>query len=241
MKIQLISDTHGYDYEIDKDADVIVHAGDFSNSYSGILAFHQRCKDLNKEYIAVLGNHDYYRVVLDNFQDSLISQGIKLLTQNNSIEINGYTFVGGTLFTNFRHNRIGDCIQFDTNKKLAEDCVYDFLQIGYKEKLVGTNDYVTFFNTYYNNINKYRNKDNVIVVTHFPPHVDCTAPAYLKSDLNPYFINDLDLQGFKLWLCGHIHHFVDIERDGCRIVSNPLGYLKEQGLNGFKSKFILDI
>ena len=66
MKIQLISDTHTYDYDISPEADVIVHAGDFSNNLRGCLDFVDICKSQNKEYVFCLGNHDYYGSVLND-------------------------------------------------------------------------------------------------------------------------------------------------------------------------------
>ena len=63
MKIQLLSDTHGFDYDISEEADVIVHAGDFSNSLRGVVDFAEYCQDMGKDYVFALGNHDYYGFV----------------------------------------------------------------------------------------------------------------------------------------------------------------------------------
>lgn len=59
--------------------------------------------------------------------------------------------------------------------------------------------------------------------------------------LNPYFINDLDIKGFKLWIAGHTHTSVDTVVDGCRLVINPLGYPPEQGKNGFRENLIIEV
>lgn len=241
MKIQLISDTHGYDYDLSEEADVIVHAGDFSNGPIGVFEFAIKCDKISKPGIVALGNHDFYRKEYFSLIQRLESHNLNILTKDNSIVIDGYTFVGGTLFTNFRANHFGDSLELDNAKQLAEQSVYDFYQVMYKDKLVCANDYHTLFNQYYNNIQKYKNKDKVVVVTHFPPSEKCTDPKYANSTLNPYFINDFDLTGYKLWLCGHTHHAFDIEVDNCRVVCNPLGYRSEQGFNGFKSNLIIDL
>ena len=60
MKLQILSDTHNSKYSISEQADVIIHAGDFSNRLSGTIEFAEKCKSLNKKFIFVLGNHDYY-------------------------------------------------------------------------------------------------------------------------------------------------------------------------------------
>lgn len=56
MKLQILSDTHNSKYSISEQADVIIHAGDFSNRLSGAIEFAEKCKSLNKKFIFVLGN-----------------------------------------------------------------------------------------------------------------------------------------------------------------------------------------
>ena len=60
LKLHILSDTHNSKYSISEQADVIIHAGDFSNRLSGAIEFAEKCKSLNKKFIFVLGNHDYY-------------------------------------------------------------------------------------------------------------------------------------------------------------------------------------
>lgn len=253
MKIQLLSDTHGFDYDISEEADVIVHAGDFSNGLRGVVGFAEHCQDMGKNFVFALGNHDYYRSnVYGTINFLKANYPNNALLFDNSVTIKDHTFVGGTLFTNFRANRIQheDPLKFDEYKSNAEAWVYDFTQIligdGNKgERPVKADDYVTLFNLYYNNIQKYKNKKNVVVVTHFPPHLACLDPYWgthpTASCLNPYFINDLDVKGFKLWLSGHTHTAVDETVDGCRLVINPLGYPDEHGKNGYNSKLIIEV
>jgi predicted phosphodiesterase len=69
MKIQILSDTHTFDYDIADEAEVVVHAGDFSNNLRGCLEFVDVCKSLNKQPLFVLGNHDYYGSVLNDAID----------------------------------------------------------------------------------------------------------------------------------------------------------------------------
>ena len=253
MKLQLLSDTHGFDYDIAEEADVIVHAGDFSNSLRGMVDFADACKELNKDFVFVLGNHDYFE---SNIEDTLNflkdNYPNNALLHNNSVKIKNKTFVGGTLFTNFRANKIqyDDPTTFDLYKRTAEAWVYDFQKVYVNNKkkmdvLVKAEDYVTLFNKYYNNILKYKNKKDVVVVTHFPPHLACLDPYWgnhpTASSLNPYFINDLDVKGFDVWLSGHTHTAVDTVVDDCRLVINPLGYPQEHDKNGYRSNLIIEV
>ena len=253
MKIQLLSDTHGFDYDIAEEADVVVHAGDFSNSLRGMVDFADYCKEINKDFIFVLGNHDYYDSNVEDVNDYLRSvYPNNALLYDNSIKIKNKTFVGGTLFTNFRANKVqyDDPQQFDLNKQIGEEWVYDFSKVlvhdkNKKNRVVKADDYVTLFNKYYNNIQKYKNKKDVVVVTHFPPSLACLDPYWGNhpeaSKLNPYFINDIDVKGFDLWLCGHTHTAVDTVADGCRLVINPLGYPQEHDKNGYVKDLIIEV
>ena len=244
MKIQLLSDTHTFDYDITPEADVIAHAGDFSNNLSGCIEFADYCKSIGKDYVFCLGNHDYYGSVLKDAIPYLRSKGYNVLHWDNSIELQGYTFVGGTLFTNFRQNEYtqDDLDQFEYNKHFARNGIYDFISIRSEVgKFISPEEYVTMFNQTYNNINKYRNQENVVVITHFPPHISCQDPAYFGSPLNPYFSLNIEVTGFKTWLCGHTHTAKDLTTDGCRIVINPYGYPYEHDKNGFRNNLIIEV
>jgi predicted phosphodiesterase len=48
LKLQILSDTHNSKYSISEQADVIIHAGDFSNRLSGAIEFAEKCKSLIK-------------------------------------------------------------------------------------------------------------------------------------------------------------------------------------------------
>lgn len=245
MKIQILSDTHGFDYNISPEVDLVVHAGDFSNSLRGCMEFVKKCNEANKEHVFVLGNHDYYSTniyaTLDFFKQN---PKYNLLSYDNTFKFKGFTFVGGTLFTNFRQNTYSFDNQdaFEYNKYFAERGIYDFIAILSKNnKFIKAEEYVTLFNKTLNNIDQYRNKENVVVLTHFPPHLSCIDPQYEGSMLNPYFINDLNVSGFKLWISGHTHHSMDETVDGCRLVINPLGYPNEHGINGFQKQLVLNL
>jgi Icc-related predicted phosphoesterase len=117
--------------------------------------------------------------------------------------------------------------------------------IGNDNRTITADDYIALFKRYHQNIMQFKGQDNVIVITHFPPHLACLDPYWgnhpVASTLNPYFINDLDVKGFNLWISGHTHTSVDTIVDGCRLVINPLGYPQEQGKNGFRENLIIEV
>lgn len=247
MKLQILSDTHHYDYDISEDADIVVHAGDFCNNLSGCLEFDSYCKEIGKTPIFVLGNHDYYGSDLYNtikfFEDN---PQYNCLYPGKEIKVGDYTFVGGTLFTNFRkatHTKS----QFKLNKKVAEYYIRDFEQITINNgrHFVTAHEMLEVFNKTLSFINTYKDKDKTIVVTHFPPSLQCLDPYWGThpdaSRLNPYFINDIDIKGHKLWISGHTHTAVDTVEDGCRLMINPFGYPNEHGKNGYRSELLVDL
>ena len=249
MKLQILSDTHNSKYSISEHADVIIHAGDFSNRLSGAIEFAEKCKTLNKKFIFVLGNHDYYSSNYNSVVDFLKENYPEnALFDDNHIKIRDKIFVGGTLFTNFRSNTTltspTALLQF---KKDAEQSIYDFdqIMISSDNRPITADDYITLFQRYHQNIMQFKGQDNVIVITHFPPHLACLDPYWgnhpIASALNPYFINDLDIQCFKLWISGHTHTAIDTIVDGCRLIINPLGYPQEQGKNGYRENLIIEV
>ena len=242
MKIQILSDTHKNKYILDPEADVIVHAGDFGNGFYEMQRFADLCKEQGKEYVAVLGNHDYYsHDIYQVFGYLNKNKHLNILTHNKTITIKGYTFVGGTLFTNFRHNSVTDLLEYEKNKQLAASNIYDFIAIRSGAGFVTPDEYHYLFKKTLKNIMKHKNKEKVVVVTHFPPSLSCIAPQYLGNALNPYFINDIDVSGFTTWISGHTHTAVDTVENGCRLLVNPLGYPHEHGSNGFNPNLIIDL
>ena len=125
MKLHILSDTHGQTVTPHPDADLIVHAGDFGNARRGAEVFQAACAAASKPCVFVLGNHDFYGEHLDELPRELIAAGAPLLTANRPLEFGGYTFVGGTLFSNFRLPWVNKK-QFRENLALARRNIADF-------------------------------------------------------------------------------------------------------------------
>ena len=244
MKLHILSDTHGQTVTPHPDADLIVHAGDFGNGRRGAEAFQAACAAAGKPCVFVLGNHDFYGEHLDELPRELIAANAPLLTANRPLEFGGYTFVGGTLWSNFRQHCDGKK-QFRENVALARNNIADFFYIAAgtppHERRAEPEDYIERFNAQLDFIEQFRHRARTIVLTHFPPHPVCIAPPYADSPLNPYFINQIDVAGFEHWIAGHTHHAVDTIQDDCRIIINPLGYPNEYGQNGYRDGFLLEL
>lgn len=245
MKIQLISDTHTFDYSIHPDAELLLHAGDISN---GDLSYYEELEDKAKHaripYIISPGNHDSFGWDIDEFYASLDEMEINYLTDNKFYKIGKWNFVGGTLHSNFQLYGT-DPWDIDQARHNAQHNIYDFISIQHNGANIQTDEYITRFNKQLNWINKFRNVQNTVVMTHFVPNPLGLDPFYRDNPrywgLNPYFVNNIDLKGFKYWFAGHTHTAIDAVKDDCRLVINPFGYPNEQGNNGYREHLILEL
>ena len=246
MKIQLLSDTHHSPYFLDENADLIIHCGDFGNGLAGAIDFHRRCKALGKPYVFVLGNHDFYHSNIQETYDEIKRLKLNCLFENEIFEFSGWTFVGGTLFSNFRQNTATP-LEHEQYKAVANNgvadfqLIYDYSANGKGERIVKAADYIAFFERQLAWINQFLGKPKTVVITHFPPSTACQDPQFTGSLLNPYFINDIDVSGFNYWFSGHTHSAFNLLHQGCQLVINPLGYPHEQGRNGFIPDLLIEL
>jgi predicted phosphodiesterase len=84
-----------------------------------------------------------------------------------------------------------------------------------------------------------------VIVTHNAPHPDCVEERYRGSAISPAFVSDLRWLMRKhridLWCFGHTHGNCDFKaKEGCRIVSNQMGYPGE-GVLGFRPELVIEI
>ena len=87
-----------------------------------------------------------------------------------------------------------------------------------------------------------------VVVTHFAPHRGCIAPQFLGGALTPYLVSDLawlmKKHDIDVWCHGHTHTNVDfVAENGCRVVSNQMGYAweYEYGDMDFRPDLIIEV
>lgn len=223
MKIQLISDTHGYlnRFTPHQDADLVIHAGDFTvyhdKDCQQIRQFVQRCEQYHKPYVLVLGNHDYYGHQLGiNLPRLLKAQGVNVLYRGEVFEFGGVRFIGDTLWTDF--DLYGTPL--DKDWWLYYQNIPDFafiLDISHEQMIDEHQKAVEFFE-------QYRHQKDVFVVSHFVPCASLLEQKFANSTLNPYFINNLSVKGFEHWACGHTHRTHRTLVDGCHLYINASGY-----------------
>lgn len=246
MKIALMSDVHLEfgDLPIEPvDAEILLLAGDImvaadltiqNDRRRALVNFMEDASNKFHSVIYIAGNHEHYHgdfattygILKANFKDF---SNVHVLDKE-SIEIEGVTFIGGTLWTDMNKedpetiyaikrymndfNLVKDSSMGGTKKFTPEASIVDHkLMVDYiRSVAVDPN-------------RKY------VVVGHHAPSKLSTHPTY-KDDVltNGGYSSDLsdlilDHPQIKLWVHGHTHHEFDYVIGETRIVCNPRGYL----------------
>src|SRR5580658_1182802 len=106
MRLHILSDLHlefGMVEVPRTNADVVVLAGDIHLGTEGLKWAQKQFPD--QPVIYVLGNHEYYRHALPELAGLLKAEaeGTNVcVLENNSVEIGGFTFLGCSLWTDFK-------------------------------------------------------------------------------------------------------------------------------------------
>jgi predicted phosphodiesterase len=270
VKIQLLSDLHleahpHYQARPAPGAELLVLAGDIGSYQQGSRL---QGDDFGLERFApalgwpvpvlyVPGNHEYDHLDFDATHARLRATcerlGITWL-EREVLQLGGIRFVGTTLWSDFdalglrpgheakdtvqllklRHKgfraanfylekyastRAGQPMLADAWRELALEC-QQWLRAALAQPFEGT----------------------TVVVTHFAPTLLSADPRYGITPGTAGFCNSLDglLAQADLWLHGHLHCQFDYREQGCRVLSNALGYASKGEQEGFREDFVID-
>jgi predicted phosphodiesterase len=273
MRIALYSDLHREfrDWEPPAiDVDVVILAGDVAVHTRGLdwatTAF--RHDGASPEIIYVAGNHEYYGSdyldMLGQMQSPVWdSSGVHFL-ERRSLYMKDVRFFGCTLWSGFDLYGADKASEY---MSVAQRHINDFLMITTDGgKLLTPQDTRELYRASVAWLDAELGKPyagKTVVVTHFAPHRRCVAPEHQGSAVSPYFVSDLawlmEKHRVNLWCYGHTHtntDFIVEWRDcatgiaeGCRVISNQLGYPGERVRNefgelldtGFKSDLVVTL
>ena len=201
--------------------------------------------------VYVMGNHEHYhghfdvsRDTLQNMLDVMNIQNVYIL-DNNTKDINGVRFVGGTLWT--------DCNKGDPLTQYhLESAMNDFRVVRIKRenfrKFLPSRTITEHIRTkeYISTVLEGTPDDMPVVVCghHAPSHMsihdmykhDTLMNGGYASDLSEFI---LDRPKIKLWTHGHMHQSFDYMIGDCRVVCNPRGYHDEN--RSFDPNFIVEV
>ncbi|MBB4289503.1 Icc-related predicted phosphoesterase [Rhizobium leguminosarum] len=241
MKIWIISDLHlefgePFDLKPPACADVVVCAGDVLTK--GIVpSLRWLTKHLAGKVpvVFVAGNHEFYGEAVQESLKQAVSEscsGVHFL-ENAVAEIDGLSFMGGTLWSDFRlfgHNpqvamSYAAHGMNDYRKiKLSKTPYSKFRPLDAYKKHVETRDFIA-------SELRRRAGRRAVVITHHAPSPRSVAAGFRHDPLSANYASDLEDLILDtrptLWVHGHVHHRNDYYVGNTRIVSNPRGYPRE--------------
>jgi 3',5'-cyclic AMP phosphodiesterase CpdA len=233
--------------------DVVVVAGDLHTPLTkGLDWLGDRFAGANVVYVP--GNHEFWwdrgddRYTIDDLQSRARDQAAKVgvhLLLDNSVDLAGVRFVGGTLWTNQRLGAISLADAVWTSGKRMND----YRRI--RRKASGRHKYVRPIDTIALHRRTLAFLDDVLaqpsalptaVITHHAPH-----PGSLPKNQDLPWCDASDLSDLilkrqpALWAHGHVHTRSDYRVGATRVVCNPRGHADEPSSKAFDPSFVVDL
>jgi len=230
VKVQVLSDIHletcGYT-PAQTDADVVVLAGDIHIGRAGVGWIKKHFPE--KPVLYVAGNHEFYGnsvpALLNELRGAVEGSNICLL-ENESIQIGDFTFLGCTLWTDFKAWANPKEAMLAAGRSIS-----DFNVIRGRADWFTPEDSVKLHGQSVNWLKEELQKnrpEKTVVVTHHAPSEKSVPPQHVGDILNGAFVSPLDdfvkESGVPLWVHGHTHHCVDYKIGKTRVFSNQRGY-----------------
>jgi predicted phosphodiesterase len=264
MKLQVLSDLHfevnrEFVPQIHPDCDVLVLAGDvgiagrghFKTGLHRIQEAITAARLLNELAAATVlfvpGNHEYDRQDWD-----VAHSEIKLLCEqqgfvffdHQEIALSGVRLLGITLWSDFGlmgPDMVEKCMS-SANRYLLSTGTSRF---GAPFKADQVRDLGLENNAWLTErlAHPPAGIKKTVVITHFAPSGQSADPRYGIVPGTASFCNNAEvlLSQADLWIHGHLHCSVDYKKNGCRVLSNPLGYEKKGEQAGFVAQHLIVI
>ncbi len=227
--------------------DAVIIAGDICHGIEEGIRFIAGEQLDAKPVMFVAGNHEFYgsdrhaelaagRAEATNFPN------IHLL-EREGVEIGGLTFLGCTLWTDYRY---GGPREQRAAMYLAAQRLNDHRQIRNGGRLWTPQDALEEHEAsrvwLAGQLTQGGNRRKV-VVTHHAPSRRSVQESYRDDLLTTAFASNLDelVANAALWVHGHMHAPADYELDGCRVVANPRGYVGIREDRAFNPALVVEV
>jgi predicted phosphodiesterase len=245
MKIALCSDIHlefgSLPIQNTEGADVLLLAGDICTAsgfskYPQKDVYHQFFSEASEQFkdvIYIMGNHEHYHGDFSNtyvtLQNELSAYKNVLLLEKEVCVLNGFVFVGMTLWTNFNEKNPSSIL-------IAERSMNDYRTVKnskHSRRLIGLDTLFEHEQSLekIDDVCKQYANSTIVVVGHHAPSKKSTKPRYendyhmngaYSSNLDQFI---LDHPNIKLWVHGHTHDEFDYMIGETRVLCNPRGYI----------------
>jgi predicted MPP superfamily phosphohydrolase len=202
--------------------------------------------------IIVLGNHDFWGETLNKlptkFKNMIKDMQLNnvYLLDNESIDLEGVRFVGGTLWTDF--NKMDPLTMWR-----AKDYMNDYRKIRVLKNdqylKLSANDILTEHrktkDVIFNNAKKDEETRKIVCVTHHSPSFQSLDDQYKHvGDANGYYHSELGDEivdtEIDFWIHGHTHVPKDYMIGNTRIINNAVGYYPFES-TGYEMDFLITL
>lgn len=248
MKIQVLSDLHqefGFSDISFNGTDLVIFAGDTNLGTKGIEWIKTKIKSIPVIYI--LGNHEYYKGSYPKTLHKIISaaEGTNIhVLENKALELNGITFHGATLWTNFElfgNPRINGSIcqeKMNDYKAIRRDPSYSKLR-----SIDTYNLHQASIRWLANSLDASSTETN-IVITHHAPSIRSIPEAYKSDTISSAYASNLEDFVLKYqpnyWIHGHIHQPCKYLIGETTVLCNPYGYINDTD-EGFNPELFIEV
>ena len=198
-----------------------------------------------KHVIIVLGNHEFYGLEVEetksNFRGIIKNLDNVFLLDNETVSLDGITFIGSTLWSDFN----GKCTE---TMKICQRLVNDFRFIGRKRHKFSPKIAIEIFEESVayikNKLVQYKDK-KIVVITHHAPSFLSINPKFAEEEyLNGAFASNLEYlmeqnTQIYLWIHGHNHNSANYNIGSTQVICNPKGYRNENP--EFNPNFFIEV
>ncbi len=248
MRLHVLSDLHlefGITELPTTDADVVVLAGDIHVGTEGRKWIRRQFP--RQHVVYVLGNHEFYRHSIPELTEALKRETddkhIHLL-ENEAVEIDGFWFLGCTLWTNFRLGPDANAAMLIAQREMSD---YHVIEVKSENRVLRPQDTARLNAdsvTWLESELAKQDRARTVVVTHHAPSPRSIPPVHAGNPLNAAFVCDLESliveSRVPLWIHGHTHFNVDYTVGSTRVLSNQRGYPREPAA-GFDPRFVVRV
>lgn len=243
MKLHVLSDIHVEFEDFDApatDADVVVLAGDIHVGRNGLDWALKQFPD--KPVLYVLGNHEYYGKAIPRFTEKLreFASGTNIhILEQEALTIDGVTFLGCTLWTDFELFGDPRIAGYEATQKMTD---YKKIRVSPKYSRLRSIDTCAIHHRSKRWLESklQENTDDTVVITHHAPSLQSLPDSKHNDLMSAAYVSNLDefvsQSGARYWIHGHLHAPSDYALGATRVLCNPKGYPDE-----YNDRFIPDL